>query len=906
MESGTKLAHYEILSAIGKGGMGEVWKAKDTKLGREVAIKTLPEEFAKEADRVARFRREAQLLTSLNHPNIAAIHGFEEDNGTHFLVLELVEGDTLADRVKRGAIQVEESLKLALQIAEALEAAHEKGVIHRDLKPANVKVTPDGKVKVLDFGLAKAFAGDGSEVDISNSPTLSMQATQQGMILGTAAYMSPEQASGLEVDKSSDIWAFGVVLFEMLTGRRLFTGETATHILASVLKTEPNWRALPPNLHPRIRFLLERCLEKQAKTRLSNILDARIEVERALAEPGVGLTQPIPKAATETPKPSVLPWVAALVLGMVVAGLAVWYLRTPEPSPVTRFYYVLPEDQRFTSAGRPLVAVSPDGSRMVYVANAQLYLKAMDTLESSPIPGTDEDPEAPFFSPDGEWIGYWSGADGQLKKIAVSGGAPVTLSDANNPLGAPSWGADDRIVYGQLQGIMRVSANGGTPEILIEGGSGTQRHPEVLPDGRSVLFEAVATGDREVVVQSPESGEEIFLFAGSSPRYVPTGHIVYGLDGVLFAVPFDTGSLEVTGGPVPLVEGVRVDGVRHHYAISDSGVLVYVPGSAPGAAADSVITWVDRTGVREPLPLPPRPYRQPQISPDGTRLAVEALNASGESDIWVYDLDGSTQMRQMTGEGNNYHPIWTPDGERLTFASDRDGQVRIYWQLADLSGVAEPLTEPEEGLGPRPDAWAPDGRTLAFTRGSSVASEGVWTLSLDDGAVTEVFAGGSVHPGYVNAGSPAFSPDGQWLVYRRNPVGEGGQLFVEPFPTTGTEFRLTQDGGSAPIWSRDGRELFYRRNVQSITGIEGGAQSPNLMAVDISLEGTPEWGNQRVLPIEGFLVFQGSVDYDITADGERFLMVFPEDQTDVSEPVRPQINIVLNWFEELKERVPVP
>ena len=469
--------------------------------------------------------------------------------------------------------------------------------------------------------------------------------------------MSPEQASGLEVDKSSDIWAFGVVLFEMLTGRRLFTGETATHILASVLKTEPNWRALPPNLHPRIRFLLERCLEKQAKTRLSNILDARIEVERALAEPGVGLTQPIPKAATETPKPSVLPWVAALVLGMVVAGLAVWYLRTPEPSPVTRFYYVLPEDQRFTSAGRPLVAVSPDGSRMVYVANAQLYLKAMDTLESSPIPGTDEDPEAPFFSPDGEWIGYWSGADGQLKKIAVSGGAPVTLSDANNPLGAPSWGADDRIVYGQLQGIMRVSANGGTPEILIEGGSGTQRHPEVLPDGRSVLFEAVATGDREVVVQSPESGEEIFLFAGSSPRYVPTGHIVYGLDGVLFAVPFDTGSLEVTGGPVPLVEGVA--GSTECGTTTPSPTLVCSSmflGAPRAPLPIALLHGWNRTGVREPLPLPPRPYRQPQISPDGTRLAVEALNASGESDIWVYDLDGSTQMRQMTGEGKQLSP----------------------------------------------------------------------------------------------------------------------------------------------------------------------------------------------------------------------------------------------------------
>ena len=650
MESGTKLAHYEVLSAIGKGGMGEVWKAKDTKLGREVAIKTLPEEFAKEADRVARFRREAQLLASLNHPNIAAIHGFEEDNGTHFLVLELVEGDTLADRVKRGAIQVEESLKLALQIAEALEAAHEKGVIHRDLKPANVKVTDEGKVKVLDFGLAKAFAGDGSEVDISNSPTLSMQATQQGIILGTAAYMSPEQARGNAADLRSDIWAFGCVLFEMLTGRQTFEGATVSDIMAGVLAKEPIWSSLPANLHPRIRFLLESCLEKESKSRCQGIAEARAYIQKALAEPGVVLTQPV-AGVVQARQQSKLPWVAAVVLA-IITGVAVWNLRSePEPGAVGRFYHVLPEDQTFTRTGRTFVALSPDGSRMVYVANQQLYLRAMDTLESTLIPGTDEDPVAPFFSPDGQWIGYWSGADGQLKKIAVSGGAPVTLSDSDNPFGTPHWGNDGNIVWTQDERLLSVSENGGTPELLIaRPDDGAQGSPQILPGGSSVLFSLgnVTTGlgiatTGEVIVQSLDTEEQKVLFAGVHPTYISTGHIVYGLEGVLFAVPFDLNALEVTGGPVPLVEGVQAPS---QYTVSDSGTLVYVPGAA-GTGTDRTLALVDRRGTIELLNVPPKQYLSPRLSPDGQRLAVESVEDDG-SVIWVYDLSGATAIEQLT------------------------------------------------------------------------------------------------------------------------------------------------------------------------------------------------------------------------------------------------------------------
>ena len=827
MQPGTQLGSYEILSPLGKGGMGEVWRARDSKLGREVAIKTLPEAFAEDEERLARFEREAKLLASLNHPNIAAIYGLEEDNGTRFLVLELVEGDTLAERLKRGAIPVEETLKLALQIAEALEAAHGKGVIHRDLKPANINVTPDRKIKVLDFGLAKAFAGDGSDVNLSQSPTLSMAATQPGVILGTAAYMSPEQARGQEVDKTADVWAFGCVLFEMLAGRRTYEGPTVSDVLAGVLAREPAWKSLPPNLHPRIRLLLERCLEKDSKDRYRGIEDARVDVQKVLADPASVLVQ---FAEGVQPQPTlrvVLPWVVAgIALSAIVAGLAGWNLKPSEPRPISRFYHVLPENQQFTNIGRPVVALSPDGSKMVYVANQQLYLKPMDTLESSPIPGTNENPAVPFFSPDGEWIGYFSRADGQLKKIAVGGGTPVMLSDAGYPYGLPFWGADDTIVWGRLAGIMRVSANGGTPERLIAGDGELLGHPQILSDGEAVLLHVGSAGVAEIAVHTLESGERKVLFAGTHPRYVPTGHLVYELDSVLFAVPFDIDSLQVTGGPVALVEGIRRGPV--HFALSDTGSLIYVPGTAADTELpNGVLTWVDRNGEREALPVPPRPYLHPRLSPDGNRLAVQTTSARGVSGLWIYDLVGNTQIQQLAGAGNNFRPIWTPDGERLTFTSDRGGTDSIWWQPADGSRPAEPLTQAEEGLSHWPDSWSPDGRTLAFTKvlaGSingvvtSMNDQQVWTLSLDDGAEPE-FVAGHRRPGEPHARGIDFSPDGRWIAYRST---EGGaHIQLQPFPTTGARYDTAQEGGSDPMWSRDGSQLFYWRDVAPAVGREG-------------------------------------------------------------------------------------
>jgi serine/threonine protein kinase len=917
---GKTLGNFECTALLGMGGMGEVYRAKDQKLGRDVAIKVLPEEFAKDVDRVARFQREAKLLASLNHPNIAAIHGLEESDGTHFLVLELIEGDTLADRLKHGAIPVEESLKLALQIAEALEAAHEKGVIHRDLKPANIKVTPDGMVKVLDFGLAKAFAGD-QEVKLSNSPTLSEAATMQGVILGTAAYMPPEQAKGKTVDKRADIWAFGVVLFEMLTGKQLLSGETVSETLASVLKTEPEWTILPTNLHPRIRFLLERCLKKEPKNRCSGISDARVDIQEVLADPSGVFAQPVTVTESRTGMRKLLPWVAAaLAIGAIVAGVAVWMLRPTEPTQVVRFIHELPESQQFninaTGSGLFNLAVSTDGSQFVYSTTDGLYLRSMKEYDAKIIAGTDGDSRQPFFSPDGQFVGYWSRSDQKLKKIAISGGPPAVLCDTSPLLAGASWDLGDTIVYSDLQsGIMRVSANGGTPEPIIKveilkvRESGLPVFPQMLPDGKILLFTNLSGSDSlnvQIEAQSLETGDrKVLVKGGFLAKYLTSGHIVYrsATNNVrsLFAVPFDSKKLEV-GGQVPLLQGVQ------DLAISDSGVLVYIPQTAVTSISGSPLlpsgrlVWVDKQGNEEPLAAKPDPYGNFSISPDGTRVALGVL-AAGRSDIWIWDFHRENRTR-LTFEGTASVPLWTPDSKRIiyTVLRETENSIGICSKAADGTGEAERIySGASEAL--YPFSSSIDWKTLvlwAITR--DPPNSNVAALSMEGEHERTPLLQKDYNEGY-----PKISPDGRWMAYQSDESGKT-EVYVSSFPdVTQGKWLISTNGGDSPLWSPDGKELFYR-------------SGDSFMAVDVETDPVFKLGKPKVLFRGTYSSLRAStlgptlmqeIFWDIHPDGKRFLMVKPQATTgessteDSTEEIPRKINVVLNWSEELKERVPI-
>ncbi len=811
---GKTLGQFECTSLLGKGGMGEVYRAKDQKLGRDVAIKVLPEEFAKDADRVARFQREAKLLASLNHPNIAAIHGLEESDGTHFLVLELIEGDTLADRLKHGTIPVEESLKLALQIAEALEAAHEKGVIHRDLKPANIKVTPDGKVKVLDFGLAKAFAGEQAEVNLSHSPTLSEAATLQGVILGTAAYMSPEQARGKPVDKRTDIWAFGCVLYEMLTGQAAFQGEDVTEILAAVVKSGVNLDLLPVNIHHRVREVITRCLQKEQRKRYGGIGEAQYEIEKVLADPSGIFVQSL-----TTPKPRKkmrvgIPWLAAaIVLSLIVAGVAVWYLKPSEPRKIMQFRDEIPEAQRFHTmpyGGIPL-AVSPDGGHFVYRTNEGLYLRSMDELSTKLIVEAGEDPHSPCFSPDGQWIAYASEADQKMKKVAISGGTPVTLSNDLNIVGA-SWSTDNTILCGVVggaygSGIFQVPANGGTPEQLFEAAVVVQ--PYLLPDRKAVLFTDGSSQPYKAAVYSIESGERKELFEGITMGYLPSGHILFVQENAICAIPFDLDTLETTGGTVPLIEGVRGG-----CAISDSGTLIYVPGAVPGSEGGRTLVWVNREGEEDDLSAEPADYGSPKISPDGTRVAL-TIQAEQE-DIWVYDIIRENPARLTLDEASDEAPLWTPDGQRIVFASDRGGKNGLYWMAADGAGEVESISAEIDSV-VIPSSCSQDGNTLVLTaRGRNFD---ISVLSMEDDRTIEPL----LQKEYAER-QPQLSPDGQWIAYSSNESGEY-EIYVRPFPDVDARrIPVSANGGTSPLWSPDGEELFYRNenSVMAVTVEMGG------------------------------------------------------------------------------------
>ena len=887
---GKTLGHYQITSQLGKGGMGEVYRAKDQKLGRDVAIKVLPEEFARDTDRIARFQREAKLLASLNHTNIAAIYGHEESGGINFLVLELVEGETLADQIKKGPFQVEEALRLALQTAEALEAAHEKGVIHQDLKPANIKVTPDRKVKVLDFGLAKAFAGEQAELNPSYSPTLSDMATRQGMILGTAAYMSPEQAKGKTVDRKADIWAFGCVLYEMLTGQAAFQGEDVTEILAAVVKGTANLDLLPANLHPRVREVITRCLQKDLKKRYHDIADVRYEIEQALADPGGVFVQPVAIVEPRAKIRAILPWVvAAILVGAIIAAVATWKLLPPEPRGVVRFDHELPEGQQFIDLQLSNLAVSPDSTQIVYSTSKGLYLRSIDESNAKPIAGAEDANRQPFFSPDGKWIGYQ--ANGKLKKIPVNGGAPDILSVDVQHRGL-WWNTDDTILDGHsIGGIMRISIHEKTPESVIKRKSGSLLDPQLLPDGRSILYSFCASqgGGCKVLVKSLESGEPKELFPGYSARYISPGFIIYRLrgNGSLFAIPFDLSKLEITGVPAAVVDNVI------QYAISDSGTLAYIPGTLAQAPLRRTMFWVSRDGKEESIPAPPDSYLFPRISPEGKRVAFTL-----RGNIYVLDLLTNNMIRLTVDEGmDNMISIWTPDGKRVIFTASHENiwLGDMYWKSADGMGEAELLAScPGRGLFP----WSTshDGSSLLLLETILAPLENdIGMISMDGGRARKTLLQGG--KGTLQK-DPQISPNGKWMAYKSSELSKTGfEIYVRSFPDMKSKWQVSTGGGNTPLWSPDGRELFY---------YAGDA----VMAVPVETETTFSFGRPEVL-------FRGTYSYSMYADmiswdidpstGKRFLMM-KEDasaaRAATTEAPR-KISIVLNWFEELKQKVPV-
>ncbi|HTM03667.1 MAG TPA: protein kinase [Vicinamibacterales bacterium] len=916
LSAGSNLGPYTVTGPLGRGGMGEVWRARDGRLGRDVAIKALPSEFGGDPDRLVRFEREARVLASLNHANIAAIYGIEQVRGQQFLVLELVEGETLAERIARGAMPLVDAMPLAVQIADAIEAAHEKDIIHRDLKPANIKLTPDGRVKVLDFGLAKAFDGSSSEPNVFNSPTLSLAATAQGVILGTAAYMSPEQARGQAIDRRTDIWAFGCVLYEMLTGRHAFRGEHVSDILASVLAREPEFMDLPPSVPPRLKAALARCLDKNPKRRWQAIGDVRMELEQIAADPTAGV---MPTVASTAPR-SLTALVSTAVAAAVIAAAVAWTMKPapPQSRPLVRFDLEGPPPQAFRSTSRPVIALSPDGRYVAYNTISGVLLRPMDTLTPRLVPLTASGAGMlnMVFSPDGEWLAYWSPTTASLQKIPINGGAAVTIAPAPaDPFGI-SWGRDNNILFTQPDGIHRVSANGGTPEVLLaKPGTESVSSPSLLPDGTTILYSmtrgtgATRWDQAEIIAQQPGGDPKTVLRGGSSPVYVPTGHIVYAVGDVLFAVPFDAAALQVTGGPVPIVSGVQraagpaTDSDAANFGISATGSLVYLNSVTGSAAADTTVGIAGRDGVVKPLALPKGTYRSPRVSPDGRRLAVETVTDSNQNIIWVYDLSGTSAIRRLTEDGNASRPVWSPDGKRIAYGLLANKGGGIFWQLADGSGLPERLTTAEDGVNEVPESFSPDGKVLSFARiqlPASQASWGLFTLRLDTAErKPELFFD---LPTSNEFGS-AFSPDGKWIAYASNasPVANGQPsafaIYLQPYPPTGVKYPISQSGGAWPIWSSGGRELLYRLNV-------GDAGPPKINSVAIATTPAPVFTSEKALPIQGFLPVAFYREYDVLPNGRQMVMVFPATRTAPAAPANTHIHTVLNWTEELKARVP--
>ena len=909
LSSGTRVGAYEIVEWLGAGGMGEVYRAKDTRLGRAVALKFLSESVAGDPDRLARFQREAHVLAALNHARIAGIYGLEHEAGGQlpFLVMELVEGEDLSSRIARGPIPIDEAVPIATQIAEALEAAHNAGVIHRDLKPANIKVRPDGTVKVLDFGLAKIAHGadSSSKSDLSHLPTITSpaQLTGQGVVLGTAAYMSPEQAKGRAVDKRADVWAFGAVLYEMLTGRRCFDGEDVGETFAAILRATPDWSALPVATPPAIRRLMRRCLERDLPMRLSDMAMARIELHEAKTGSPEDALAPAAVVVSRSTASRLLPYVATVLLA-TGTGMSVWWLARPAGAlrPQVRLALVLPEDQRIALSNRGVVAISPDGSRVAYAANQRLYLRALDQAAATPLPGTEAPlvrnaPRSPFFSPDGQWVAFYQ--EGQLKKVPVNGGGPIAIGSVPDYIGA-SWGSDDQILLGGGAaggGIFQVAAGGGAAERLITSAEGDRMtQPYALPGGDWILYtiNPVGTSLGKLVVQSRATGEKRELLDGvEDVRYVQSGHLVFMRANTLYAQAFDAAARTTRGQPAQILEGVAsATGVSLAAAdVSSSGTLVFI-GTNRERSLTSSLVHVSRDGTRAVLATVSGLAWFPRYSPDGTRVAFglsEVTDLNEPSDLWVIDVVRGARTRVTFAENTRFYPIWSRDGTRLTFATGTGLTNRLQSALADGSGGLESLTEVETRR--FPTSWSPDGRTLAFHAGRAQAPdfEDLLMLHADgDKWTAKPFVATP-----FNERGAIFSPNGRWVAYVSNKSGMD-DIYARPFPGPGAEITISVGGGAEPVWGPSGSELFYRRDGK-------------LMAVRLE-----ERGGSLVVSSPSPVIddpyrpdtsgAHAVANYDIAPDGKRFVMVEVPQETAAIHITR--LEVILNWLDELKRRVP--
>ena len=900
---GNTLAHYRITAELGAGGMGEVWRAEDTRLGREVALKVLPEEFAQDPERMARFEREAKVLASLNHPNIATLYGLETVEsgadaveGTNensslesrasspvtFLAMELVEGEDLSERIARGPIPIEETIPIALQIAEALEAAHEQGIVHRDLKPANIKLTEDGVIKVLDFGLAKTWETEAGDSSLSLSPTVT-HATAAGVILGTAAYMSPEQARGKSADRRADIWAFGVVLWEMLTGRKLFEGETVSDVLASVLKEAPDLGALPGDTPSALRRLAGRCLEKDPRDRLQWIGDARLELE------GKDHYPPLRR-----PSSTSRPWIgwATAAVGLAVGFAAVgWSVLRPAGRASEPIHLEI-ADAGFTSYSNS--AISPDGRQLAYFSvdtdgNYLLRTRSIDSFETRAIPGA-EGGENPFFSPDGEWLAYFVPEKRTVEKVPMAGGTGQRLPGVQvaGYFNSGAWHPDGYLILSgaivegnQWQGLVIVPDAGGEPEILTTPMEPERRHylPEVMADSPWALFTYQTEEDHFIAAVSLESGErKVVLEGATTPQYLDSGHLLAfrpALNDVV-VVPFDKASASLRGEPRTIIS--QVGGITRgsgQYAVSENGTLIYNSPSASGAQFFvGEVVLVNRAGDIEEIDENPTSWSQPRFSADGKRLLLRRIRTPN-CELWTRDLERGTTTR-ITFEHDTHDPLWDAKGDQVLYAGDQGARRSIFRAPADGSGSAVLMIDTQVSV--HPASWTADGRRLALGASSQKTGDDVWVLDLDVGPDPFHFLAtrfGERHP--------SFSPDGRWIAYTSDESGHW-EVFVRPYPGPGGRTQISTDGGTEPLWSPDGSELFFRANGNLLAvavSDAGGSLSisaPSILFEDPFERSTGANPDQR--------------HYDISPDGTRFAMIRPDPTSNDQRHLR----IVIDWL----------